>query len=109
MEHITIDDFAKVEMKIGKVLSVEKVEQSEKLLKLSVDFGEEQPRQVLSGISKFVTPEELVGNIFPFVTNLPPRQMVGLESQAMILAVSDENGLALLKPSKDIVVGSRLG
>jgi methionine--tRNA ligase beta chain len=109
MEPITIDDFLKVEMKIGKVLSAEKIEQSEKLLKLSVDFGEEKPRQVLSGISKFVTPEDLIGNIFPFVTNLPPRMMVGLESQAMILAVSDDNGLALLKPSKDIIVGSRLG
>jgi methionyl-tRNA synthetase len=82
MEPITIDDFLKVEMKIGKVLSAEKIEQSEKLLKLSVDFGEEKPRQVLSGISKFVTPEDLIGNIFPFVTNLPPRMMVGLERLA---------------------------
>jgi methionine--tRNA ligase beta chain len=109
MEPITIDDFLKVEIKIGKVLSAEKIEQSEKLLKLSVDFGEESPRQVLSGISKYVTPEDLIGNLFPFVTNLPPRLMVGLESQAMILAASDEEGLALLKPSKDILPGTRLG
>ncbi len=108
MEPITIDDFAKIEMRIGKVLSVEKVEQSDKLLKLSVDLGEEKPRQVLSGIGKFITAEELVGNIFPFVTNLPPRMILGLESQAMILAVSDLNGLALLKPSKDIIPGTRL-
>jgi len=83
---VTIDDFARIEMKIGRILSAEKIEESPKLLKLSVDFGEEKPRQVLSGIAKFITPEELVGKLCPFVTNLPPRLMLGQESQAMILA-----------------------
>lgn len=105
---ITIDDFAKVEMKIGKVLSAERIEGSDKLLKLSVDFAEEKPRQVLSGIGKFVTPEDLIGQIFPFVTNLPPRKMMGLESQAMILAASDDSGLGLLKPSIDLKPGTHL-
>lgn len=106
---ITIDDFAKIEMKIGRVLTVERIEQSEKLLKLSVDFGEATPRQVLSGIAKYVTPEDLIGKTFPFVTNLPPRKMLGMESQAMILAASDENGLALLTPTKEVNIGTRLG
>jgi len=111
----TIDDFLKIEMKMGKVLSAEPVEGSAKLLKLSVDFNEiddagmSKPRQVLSGIGKYVKPEELVGNSFPFVTNLEPRMMMGLESQAMILAASDENGLALLKPTFDVKIGTRLG
>jgi len=55
-----------------------------------------------------VKPEDLVGNTFPFVTNLPPRMMMGLESQAMILAASDENGLALLKPTFDVTLGTKL-
>lgn len=105
---ISIDDFCKVEMKIGKVLTAERVEGSDKLLKLSVDFAESTPRQVLSGIGKAFTPEDIIGQSFPFVTNLQPRKIMGMESQAMILAVSDDSGLALLKPTKDIVAGTHL-
>lgn len=110
----TIDDLSKIEMKVGKVLSAEPVEGSAKLLKLSVDFNETdeagapKPRQVLSGIAKDVKPEDIVGKLFPFVTNLPPRPMMGLESQAMILVVSEEQGLTLLSPLKDVAPGSHL-
>ncbi|MEK9161550.1 MAG: methionine--tRNA ligase, partial [Patescibacteria group bacterium] len=84
---INFNDFQKIEISVGEVLSVEKIENSEKLLKLSVDFGEEKPRQVISGIAKtFKQPEKLVGKQFLFVTNLEPRSIMGLESQAMILA-----------------------
>ena len=84
---ITIDDFTKVEIKIGEILSVENIEGSDKLLKLKVNFGAEE-RQVLSGIKAyFPDPHALVGKRCPFVTNLEPRMMMGLESQAMILAV----------------------
>lgn len=90
---INIDDFKKVEIKAGKILSVEPVEGSEKLLKLSVDFGEENPRQVLSGIRKyFEDPQALVGVTCAFVTNLEPRPMMDLESHGMILASSGESG-----------------
>ena len=105
---ITIDDFIKVEIKIGQVLSAEKIEGSDKLLKLSVDFGEETPRQVLSGIAKFVEIEDLVGKKFPFVTNLAPRKMMGLDSQAMILAGSFGDDLALFNPSKDLPNGTKI-
>lgn len=89
-EQISIDDFKKVEIRIGEILSAEKIEGSDKLLKLKVRFGEEE-RQVLSGIAAhFPNPEDLVGKKCPFVTNLAPRMMMGLESQAMILAVGDE-------------------
>jgi methionine--tRNA ligase beta chain len=85
---ITIDDFKKVEIKAGKIISAEAIEGSEKLLKLSVDFNEETPRQVLSGIAKYIKPEDLVGTTCAFVTNLETRNLMGLESQAMIMATS---------------------
>jgi len=105
----TIDDFKNIEMKVGKILSALPVEGSEKLLKLSVDFGEGEPRQILSGIAKYYAPEALVGKLCPFVTNLPPRAMMGLESNGMILAVKTEDGGAvLLHPEKDVNAGSPL-
>lgn len=108
-EKITIDDLAKVEIKIGKIQGAEKVEGSDKLLKLSVDFGEESPRQVLSGIGKtFTDPATLVGRSFPFVTNLEPRMIMGMESQAMIFAASHEGTLALLAPTSEVPPGTKL-
>jgi methionine--tRNA ligase beta chain len=108
---ISIDDFKKVEIRAGKVLSAEPVEGSEKLLKLSVDFGEENPRQVLSGIAKFIKPEDLVGTICAFVTNLEPREIMGLKSEAMIMALSGSNSegvefFSLLKVDQDVPRGS---
>ena len=86
MEPISIDDFKKVEIMVGEIVSAEKIEGSDKLLKLKVTFGSEE-RQVLSGISAyFPDPQELVGKRVAFATNLAPRMMMGLESQAMILA-----------------------
>lgn len=86
MEPISIDDFTKVEIRIGEIVSAEPIVGSDKLLKLRVNFGNEE-RQVLSGIAAyFPEPHVLVGKKCPFVTNLPPRVMMGLESQAMILA-----------------------
>jgi len=107
---INIEDFAKVEIRAGKILSAEPVEGSEKLLKLSVDFNEENPRQVLSGIAKHISPEELVGITCAFVTNLEPRQMMGLESEAMIMAFSgsSEQGefFSLLKVPPEVTPGT---
>lgn len=91
MEKINIDYLKKIEIKIGKILSAEKIENSQKLLKLSVDFEEDNPRVVLSGISKyFENPSDLLGRKCAFVTNLEEREMLGMKSQAMILAVSGE-------------------
>jgi methionine--tRNA ligase beta chain len=92
MEPISIDDFKKVEIKVGEIISAERIEGSEKLLKLKVNFGAEE-RQVLSGIGPFFAdPNELVGKRCLFVTNLAPRMMMGLESQAMIMATGGEEG-----------------
>lgn len=106
--YITIDDFAKVEIKVGEVLTCEIVEGADKLYRLSVDFGEVKPRQILSGIRESVTIDEIVGKQFPFVTNLAPRMLRGFESQGMILAGSDENGLALFNPTKKLKNGTKL-
>lgn len=104
----TIDDFQKIEIKVGTVISAVPVEGADKLYILQVDLNEEKPRQILSGIREYVQPEDLVGKQFPFVTNLAPRMLRGHESQGMILAGSDENSLALLNPSKPLVNGTRL-
>lgn len=93
MEKITIDDVQKIEIRVGKILSAEPIPGSEKLLKLMVDMGEENPRQILSGIAKYYPGGEgLVGVQCSFIANLVPRQMMGLESHGMILAVSGGEG-----------------
>lgn len=104
----TIDDFQKIEIRVGTILSVEVVEGADKLYILQVDLGEEKPRQILSGIREYVTTDDLLNKQFPFVTNLAPRMLRGHESQGMILAGSDEGGLALLNPSKALTNGTRL-
>ncbi len=104
---ISIDDFKKIEIKIGHILSAEKIEDTDKLLKLSVDFGEENPRQIVSGIAThFPTTEDLVGKKCAFATNLEPRIIKNIESQGMILAVSGHNFFSLLEVSKDVPSGS---
>lgn len=125
---ISFEDFKKVEIKVGKILSADKIPETDKLLKLSVDFGlkpispkigspdhssendlwERDVRQIVSGISTyFPDPQTLVGKKCAFVTNLETRIIKGFESHGMILALSDEDGkFALLSPSSDIVVGT---
>jgi len=106
---ISIDDFKKVELAVGKILSAEKIPETDKLLKLSVDLGEENPRQIVSGISAyFPEPGTLVGKKCMFVANLEARMIKGFESQGMILAVSTEDGkFSLLEPDDSIPAGTR--
>lgn len=106
---INIDEFKKTEITIGEIKVVEEVEGSEKLLKLTVDFGEEHPRTVISGIKKyFSNPQDLVGVRNPFVTNLEPRPLMGMTSEAMILAVSTEESFSLLRVGEEIPVGTKV-
>jgi methionyl-tRNA synthetase len=112
---ISYDDFAKIEIKIGEVLSVELVPDADKLLRCMVDVGDVDeagnrvPRQILSGIREYLSdPQELVGKKFPYVTNLAPRVIRGLESQGMILAASHEGVLGLLTPSHNLPVGTKI-
>ncbi len=109
MEPITIDEFKKVVAQVGKVLAAEAVEGSDKLIKLSLDFGEEAPRQILSGIKQWYTPESLVGKQLLFVTNLAPRTMMGLESQGMLMAVDGSDGAPVfLVPEQSVANGSKV-
>jgi len=110
METINIDDFGKIEIKIGKIIEAEKLAESNKLLKLKVDFGNEDIRQVLSGIAKYYNTEDIVNKEFAFVTNLEPRKMLEYESQAMILACHDEitNNVSALIPDKEVQAGSKV-
>ena len=105
METISFDDFKKLDIRIGKILSAEKVENSNKLLKLEVDFGAEK-RQILAGIAKFYEPKALVGKECPFAFNLEPKKLGELESQGMIVWPSDNVYPALLHPDKEVPPGS---
>lgn len=105
--NITLDDFLKLDIRIGKILSVEKVENADKLLKLQVDFGEFQ-RQIVSGIAQFYTPEDLVNKEVPFIVNLEPRKFRGVESQGMLFAGDSPDGIFLLHPNKEVSPGSKL-
>lgn len=110
-DYISIDDFKKVEMTVGKILEVEVVPDADKLLKLKVDFGEDEPRQILSAIREYFEDEQvLVGKKCPFATNLAPRVIRGLESNGMIVAVFDKdgNGFSLLEAGENISPGSKI-
>lgn len=106
--HISIDDFAKVTVQVGTVLSAELVPETDKLLRLSVDFGEESgPRQIVSGIRAYVEePEDLVGRQLAFVTNLKPRKIKGLESNGMLFAVGQDDTFAFLAPDRLVPPGT---
>ena len=111
MENINFEDFIKLEIRIGKILTAEKVEGSDKLLKLEVDFGQNEAgelikRQIIAGIAKYYAPDTLIGKECPFAFNLEPRMLKGLESQGMILCPSDSNGPVLLFPDKEVQPGS---
>jgi methionine--tRNA ligase beta chain len=108
---ISIDDFKNIELRIGTIRSVEPVPDTDKLLRLMVDFGELEARQVISGIAEYlVDPQVLVGRSCPFVTNLAPRVIRGLESQAMIVAVhTDAGSFSILEPTlAHVPPGTRL-
>lgn len=113
MPDITFDDFLKVDIRAGHILAAERVPKSDKLLKLTVNFGAEiGTRQILAGIGKDYMPESIVGLRAAFVVNLPPRKMMGLESHGMILAaphVPEEAGHSALFLATAVEVGSRIG
>ncbi len=112
---ITIDDFKKIDLRVAKIIEAEKVEKSEKLIKLKVDLGEdyqeegfEKERQILAGIGKFYNPDDLINRKIIIVANLEPKKMMGLESQGMLLAASIDGEPVLLKPERDIPAGIKI-
>ena len=107
---IEIDDFAKVDLRVGQVLSAERVPKADKLLLLKVDVGEEQPRQILAGIAQYYEPEKLIGRKVVIVANLKPRKLRGFESQGMVVAASygEEGRPVIATFTEDVPNGARL-
>jgi methionyl-tRNA synthetase len=106
---IAIDDFTKVEMRVGLVLAAERVKGADKLLHLKVEIGEPEPRSIVAGIAEAYLPEQLIGRRVVIVANLQPRKLRGLESNGMIVAASIEGGKPVLAGFlEDIPVGARL-
>ena len=93
---IDIKDFAKIDIRVGTITQCSAVEKSNKLLKLMVNIGESKPRQIISGIAQYYSPESLIGKQICLIINLKPAKLMGLLSEGMILASKDENGLSLL-------------
>jgi len=105
---ISIDEFSKIEVKVGTVLAAERVPETDKLIKCSVDFGEaEGPRTIVSGIALHVPePETLIGRQLAYVTNLAPRTIKGIESNGMLFAVGSGDTFAFLTPDRPVPPGT---
>jgi methionyl-tRNA synthetase len=106
---ISIDDFVKVDLRVGQVVSAERVKGADKLLHMKVDIGEEQPRTIVAGIAESYEPEKMIGRKVVIVANLQPRKLRGIESNGMIVAASLEGGKPVLAGFlEDIPIGARL-
>jgi methionine--tRNA ligase beta chain len=104
---INFEEFQKIDLKIGKILEAEKVENSEKLLKLKVDLGEEQ-RRIIAGIGKVYQPQDLINQEIVVVVNLEPKTLMGFESQGMLLAADNNGEPILIKPEKEVLPGTKI-
>ena len=107
---IDITDFTKVDLRVGEVLSAQRIPKADKLLLLTVDIGEEKSRQILAGIAQYYEPEQLLGRKIAVVANLKPRKLRGYESQGMLLAASvgDEGKPVIATFTEDVPNGARL-
>jgi methionyl-tRNA synthetase len=108
MDTITYEDFAKLDIRIGTVRAAELVPETDKLIKCTVDFGELGTRTIVSGIALFRSPESIVGKQLPYIVNLAPRMLRGVESQGMLLAASVGDKLALLIPDTEAPPGTKI-
>ena len=108
MEIINFDDFSKLNIRVGKIISAEEVEGSNKLIKMKVDIGDEE-RQIVAGISKYYSLDELTNKEVIVLINLEPREIFGIESQGMLLASIDEDKVSLLQTDKEMIPGSEIG
>jgi len=103
---ITYDDFRKVELRIARIVKAEEVPDAEKLLKLQIDLGGSEKRQIVAGIKKTYQVKDLIGKEIVVVTNLEPRIVMGLESNGMLLAASGDLGPVILMPEREVPPGS---
>ncbi|MEZ0320149.1 MAG: methionine--tRNA ligase subunit beta [Pyrobaculum sp.] len=107
MAFITIDDFKRIELRVGKVVEASRVEGSKKLIRLLVDIGGEK-RQIVAGLADYYKPEDMVGKYVVVVANLQPKKLMGLESQGMLLATCDKPVLLTIEKGGDEHVGERV-
>ena len=107
---ISFDEFKKLDIKIGEVTFAERVPDTDKLIRLVVDIGEEENRQIISGIAEYTEAGALIGRKFPFIINLQPRVICGLKSNGMILAISSSDGetSSFLEPSSSVSAGDSI-
>jgi len=108
MPEIQYDDFAKLDIRIGTIVAAELVPETDKLIKCTVDFGAIGTLVIVSGIALWKRPEDLVGKQLPYIVNLAPKMLRGVESQGMLLAASDESGVALLTCERTLPPGTKL-
>ncbi|HZI47965.1 MAG TPA: methionine--tRNA ligase subunit beta [Pyrinomonadaceae bacterium] len=108
--YIDITDFAKIDLRVGEVRTAERIPKADKLLLITVDIGEEKPRQILAGIAQYYEPEKLIGRKIVVVANLKPRKLRGYESQGMLLAASvgDEGKPVIATFAEEVPNGARL-
>ena len=105
---ISIDEFSKIDLRVGRIVEAEDVPGSKKLLKLKVDLGELGTRQILSGIKQWYRPEELIGKYVVVVANLKPKKMLGLESQGMILLADLPERPIFISPEEEVPPGTKV-
>jgi methionyl-tRNA synthetase len=106
-EKITIEDFIKVDLRIGKIIHAEEVEDSRKMLKLQVDIGEEE-RTIYAGVKKSYSPEELLNKLVVVIVNLLPREMKFGTSNGMMLATQNDGDIIVLQPEKNVMPGAKI-
>ena len=107
-ETVSFDDFSRIDLRVGKIVKAEPMPKSAKLLKLTIDVGGNQLKIAVAGIAAYYKPEELEGRLIAVIVNLPPREIMGVNSDVMILASQDRRTLALIRPDKPVETGSRI-
>jgi methionine--tRNA ligase beta chain len=108
MAEIPFNEFMKLDMRVGKIVEAEQIAGSRNLIRMIVDFGTEK-RQSVAGLLQWYKPEELIGNKYAFLLNLQRKKFMGVESQCMVFAAEDDKGnVVLIKPEKDVEIGSKI-
>jgi methionyl-tRNA synthetase len=104
---VSLEDFQKIDLRVAKILQAERVENSQKLIKLRIDLGEEK-RTIVAGIGEKYEPEELIGQLIVVVSNLEPKEIRGIKSEGMLLAVDSKNGPVLIVPLQQVFAGEKV-
>ena len=107
MSYVSFDDFAKLDLRVGRIIEVKDHPNADRLYLVKVDIGDEV-RQLVAGLKKYYKPEELLNKTVVIVANLEPKKLRGVESQGMLLAADDGENVALLMPDKGIKLGSKI-